>query len=66
MPPSGKHNDKSEQQRAIPAESRIIRYFSSDRYQPAPSPLPCTILIHCIYIKTGAFVTYLNDTFLFP
>jgi hypothetical protein len=37
--------------RAIPAESGIIRYFSPDRYLPAPLALPRNSLIQCIYKK---------------
>ena len=49
---------------AVPAESGIIRYFSRDRHLPAATATGCYKLIHCIYIKSGAFVTFMNDTLL--
>jgi len=56
---------RADNERAIPAESGIIRYFSRGRHLPVRLAQLLHELIHGIYIKTDAFVTFMNDTLPF-
>jgi hypothetical protein len=49
-------------ERAVPAESGIIRYFSPGRYLSAPLH-PSLHALDTLHLhKNDAFVTFMNDT----